>query len=508
MICKRFLTVFSVLCTISIGPLVCAQQTQTVRVGLMTGIGRTTSMTISCTAPFEVLDSSTDSVVTTVSAGSITFLPGGKGIEIDPATAISDSKALTKPFDPASTDDILPGSSSDAATPDDSHRCSDFSGPIRLISTKPEAIFTVGSSKHQSRRYRGTLEIEGGETLTAVDELPLEDYIRGVIPIEVPKGFQPEAQKALVIAIRTYALTSIGGGHHRSAGFDLCDNTDCQCFAGASKDAAWIDKLVDDTRGQVIVYNGSLIHATYSTDCGGITRNNEDAGFGKDPWPYLRSVVDSPLIVASDQATVQSAVSTDKPQVGQASATDPSADYCSGDPYHTWTKEFTADELDRIFSRSHSTKIGKFVSMEFSDFDSSGRVKSVRIKGDAGEATINGNRFRDLAGRDGLRSTRMTLTLAPDGKYVITGKGFGHGVGLCAFGANGMAKSDPRMTCFDILKHYYTGVEVKSLTGELLSKTKTVAPKQKEPVRKTKSTNHGDGPVRPGSLEESNPYDF
>jgi len=496
---KRFLTATFVLSILVLCAAAFADSSPTLRVGLLSGIGRATTLTISCTESFDVMDAATQSVISTIDSGSITFSAAGEGIEIDQMPVSSPATSDASP-----SEDIVPGSSGDPTQVGDvSHKCRTFAGPVRLLPKDGSAVFTIGSSKRQSRQY-------GGDSLSVVDELSLEDYVRGVIPIEVPKNFQPEAQKALVIAIRTYALTSIGGGHHKSAGFDLCDCTDCQCFAGATKDAPWIDKLIDCTRGQVIVYNGALIHATYSTDCGGVTRSNEDAGFGKDPWPYLRSVVDNPSPALAQTAPAQPAVGQTGAPVEQAAATNAPADYCAGDPFHNWKKEFTTDDLDRIFARSPSLKIGKFQSMEFSEFDSSGRVKTVTLKGDQGEAEITGNRFRDLLGRDGLKSTLMTLTVSTDGRYTINGKGFGHGVGLCAFGANGMAKSDPKVTYLDILKHYYTGVEVVPLTNDLLAKKK-VAQKKSDSVRKTTpkpSRNAGDGPRRPGSIYQSNPYDF
>jgi stage II sporulation protein D len=93
-------------------------------------------------------------------------------------------------------------------------------------------------------------------------------------------------------------------------------------------------------------------------------------------------------------------------------------------------------------------------------------VKSIVIKGDAGEKRISGSRLRDLFGLSTMMSTRMALTVTAEGKYVIEGRGYGHGVGLCQWGANGMAKSREGVTYIDILKHYYTGVEVTRMRSD------------------------------------------
>jgi stage II sporulation protein D len=286
----------------------------------------------------------------------------------------------------------------------------------------------------------------GGSALTVVDELPLEDYVKGVAPAEVPKSFHPEAQKALIVAIRTYALRSLK--RHEAVGYNLCDGIHCQGFAGASRESSWIDKIVEETKGQIITYKGEPIYAVYSSDCGGATQNNEDGGVGREPWPYLRSVVDNQSSVVSCQLSVNPKYE----------------DYCVGSQYHTWSRTFAPEELGRVFSKWRSTgKIGKFQSMEFTEYDCSGRVKTIKLTGDKGACSITGTQFRDMLGLSVIMSTRMTLKLSPDGKYVIDGKGYGHGIGLCAFGANGLAKSDKKITYVDILKHYYTGIEIKTL---------------------------------------------
>ena len=326
-------------------------------------------------------------------------------------------------------------------------------GPMRLIPLKDDAIFEIVSPKVRCARYRGILEISGGKALSVVNELPLEDYVRGVIPIEVPASFQPEAQKALAIAIRTYALKSLD--RHKSSGFNMCDSVHCQGFAGASRDAKWVDKLIDDTRGQILVYKGQPIYAVYSSDCGGVTQNNEDAGYGP-ALPYLRSVGDRPNAQLPTSPAAGGIPSDRRDNSQLPTAEEP--DYCAGCPYHTWTKTFKPEELDKAFSN----RIGKFQSIEFSECDCSGRVKTVVIKGEDDEYKLTGGKFRELFGESVIKSALMTLTVNEDGECVIEGKGFGHGVGLCAFGANGMAKSGK--TCEEILKHYYTGAEVKKIS--------------------------------------------
>ena len=102
--------------------------------------------------------------------------------------------------------------------------------------------------------------------------------------------------------------------------------------------------------------------------------------------------------------------------------------------------------------------------MEFAERDCSGRVRTVVIKGDRGEYRMQGRKFRELLGVNAIKSTRMTLAVTEDGSYTYSGRGYGHGVGLCAFGADGLARSDAKITYTDILKHYYKGVEITPIS--------------------------------------------
>ncbi|HEY3298693.1 MAG TPA: SpoIID/LytB domain-containing protein [Armatimonadota bacterium] len=361
--------------------------------------------------------------------------------------------------------------------------------PLRLVPAKRTAIFDILAPSAKCKRYQGVLVFRAKEGFTVVNELPLEEYVRGVVPFEVAQSFQPEAQKALVLAIRTYALRHLqAGGRHNANGYDVCDSTDCQGFAGAFRNNRWVDNLVDGTRGQIVTFDGKPIFAVYSTDCGGATQNSEDAGFAKKPWPYLRAVADNPEgrfpavniqppapdsgpdadpdALPDDDPSIDSEAGDACPVIPAVQIVDGSAnDYCAGSPVHRWTKRYTTDQLGRELSRSFGAQIGKFSSIEIAGFDSSGRVTTVVLKGDGGETRITGNRLRTVLGSGIIRSTRLTLAVTPDGEYIFSGRGFGHGVGLCSWGANGFARSHPTATYVDIIKRYYSGVEIRNLYG-------------------------------------------
>ncbi len=140
------------------------------------------------------------------------------------------------------------------------------------------------------RTYRGTLDVYGNtrHTLTVVDELPLEDYLRGVVPNELsPSTFgQIEALKAQAVAARTYIYRNIG--QYSNEGYDVCSTDSCQVYAGASSEDPLSTQAVLDTRGTVAIYDGKPINALYSSTCGGRTEDAEN--IFNEKVPYLVSV--------------------------------------------------------------------------------------------------------------------------------------------------------------------------------------------------------------------------
>jgi len=481
---------------------------KTIRVGLQSCVGHPTSLTLKCDEPLTVTDGESKSVVAQIEAGKeITIRLKGKLLEVEtPPTSVPE---------PEQTPDTSEASDQPVCEePEVPQPIPSFKGPIRIATQTSEGIIEIVSPKLRYKRYREVLELRAGTRLSVINELSVEHYVYGVAPTEIPASFHPEAQKALVVAARTYSIRNCE--RHKADGYNMCDTIHCQGFAGVDREAEWVRKIADATRGEVITHNGEPIFALYSADCGGMTQNSDDSGMVKTP--YLKSVVDNPcgepclvvpkkavsgdrLSVIGDQSSVTSGrcpVSSDQcpvtsnqsPVIGDQSPVTgdqsepseesegchvpamteferpPTGDYCGASRAHTWTKAYTAAELERVFNRSANTKIGKLTSMEFAEYDCSGRVKTIILKGDAGEKRLTGTRFRDLFGLSTIMSTRMALTVTPEGKYVIEGRGFGHGVGLCQWGANGMAKSREGVTYVDILKHYYTGVEITRIADQ------------------------------------------
>jgi stage II sporulation protein D len=122
--------------------------------------------------------------------------------------------------------------------------------------------------------------------LTVINNVELEDYIKGVVPAEMPSGWESEAHKAQAIAARSYALANLG--KRAALGFDLKDTPEDQAYGGASVETTKTNTAVEDTKGLVLTYNMKVVNAFYSASAGGQTLNTKDVWGGS--LPYIRSV--------------------------------------------------------------------------------------------------------------------------------------------------------------------------------------------------------------------------
>lgn len=284
----------------------------------------------------------------------------------------------------------------------------------------------AGELSLDGRRYRGALELRhksGG--LTAVNIVPVDGYLRSVVPEEMPVDWPAEAIKAQSVAARSFALAS--RGRHASEGYDLCTTTHCQLYTGTTAEKSASNAAIKATRGEVLTYGGKPIEALFHTDSGGMTENSEDV-WGSHV-PYLRAAKDTPAKTMP------------------------------------WTKAISRADLERkLAAKGHD--IGKVRSLVLSplaigrsakDRTASGRVKTMTVKGTKGTATLSGTTWRSLLG---LKSTLFDAKLAKD-MVTFTGYGSGHGLGISQWGAERMAAKGASYA--EILHHYYTGTKMQQL---------------------------------------------
>lgn len=271
-------------------------------------------------------------------------------------------------------------------------------------------------------------------------EMPLEEYLKGVVAAEMPVDFALEALKAQAIAARTYAyarhekLYLPSDNVHSDA--DVC--TDVHCQAWMSKESAikswgdagennWakIEKVVNDTRNMVILYEGKLINPLYHSNSGGRTENVEDV-WATNEVPYLRSVFSR----------------------GEERS---SAEFKN--TVNMKTKDF-CDRLKRAYPDIKINEKDVFKDIKVLSRSEGNRVMEVKI----GNLTLKGVDVRNTLS---LKSTNFTIEKVSTDLLKITTLGYGHGVGMSQWGANYMAQSGGDYK--EILKYYYQGVEVKDL---------------------------------------------
>ncbi|HLB05117.1 MAG TPA: SpoIID/LytB domain-containing protein [Thermodesulfobacteriota bacterium] len=279
--------------------------------------------------------------------------------------------------------------------------------------------------KVNGKGYRGRIEVvKDNSSLLIINELNLEDYLVGLINHEISSRWPKEAVKAQAVVARTYALYQKKA--RKDPRYDLESTVASQVYGGSDSEDELALQAVKETEGEVALYNGELIQALYHSSCGGKTEAAEDV-WGKDV-PYLRSIKDP---------------------------------HCTEAPNYFWQYQIGLNELsDRL--RRLDSGIGDISSVSVKKKSRSGRATSISIMHSTGAFEVSGKDFREALGFENLRSTDFTVKLKGDSVY-FAGSGGGHGVGMCQWGAKGMAE-DGR-TYKEILKWYYPGITIKRANG-------------------------------------------
>jgi stage II sporulation protein D len=324
-------------------------------------------------------------------------------------------------------------------------------GQVKVDGLGAAATYTISapaplkvSVNGTTHSYRGAIRLSAdGGRLLLVNVVGLEDYLRGVVPAEVPPRFAPEAIKAQAIAARTYALSRLG--RHQDIGCDLCDGVHCQVYLGADVEDPRVDEAIAATAGLIVTYDGKPIDAVYHDSCGGMTASNEEVWSGP-PIPYLRSVSD---------------------QLDGAPA-------CARGPHATWTSTASQQVVAAALADHGVTPPLRAIIPQACQGGE--RAKGYKFVAEDGrECVLCAAEVRTLVNRALGGSTLLSadFTAAIDGDTVtFTGRGAGHGVGLCQWGANGLAAAG--RTAAEILTHYYTGATVEPIGTRLAQQSEQV----------------------------------
>lgn len=267
------------------------------------------------------------------------------------------------------------------------------------------------------RWYRGRTQLRtNGSGVMAINHVDLEDYLYSVVGAEAIPSWPIEALKAQAVAARTYALKQ--RSDNASKLYDLDTSTATQVYKGLNSEYSTTHEAVNATESQVMTYNGKVILAVFHASSGGHTENVEDVW--SSPLPYLRGVVD----------------------------------YDQSAPVYQWDKSISAARLGQLVGG-----VGTVRQLIPQRKTPQGRVITMRVVGDRGSKNISGDQLRRILE---LRSTLISATVQ-NGNVSIYGKGFGHGVGLSQWGANGMAAQG--LNYQQILNHYYNNATIARITG-------------------------------------------
>jgi stage II sporulation protein D len=284
--------------------------------------------------------------------------------------------------------------------------------------------------------YRGSVELRCvNGTAYVINILKIDEYLVSVVPGEIPATWEDEALKAQAVAARTYTYYHIITNRKSPALYDLDATTNSQVYKGIIDEKPRTSEAVLTTAGEIIIYDERPILSYFHSTCGGKTIDDKYV-WNTSHLPYLHGVT---------------------------------CGFCNDSTKYTWESRLSLEEIQDNLSKKYRT-IGSIRNISFRKIDD--RVAEVYIQHSRGNLKITGNNFRLLFPPEKVRSLYFTSKKFNAG-LILTGHGWGHGVGMCQWGARGMALRGYRYQ--EILKHYYTDVIITSI------RNRYVASKMKDP---------------------------
>ena len=343
----------------------------------------------------------------------------------------------------------------------------------------------------EDQEFEGTLEIRDNAdgTQTAINRLDVEDYLSSVITSEMSATSSLELLKAHAVISRSWVLRPIISPstctekpdlsdpdrhiiwYERDAheGFDVCADDHCQRYEGITRRdehpeaAANVQKAIDATRGQVLMYDGKVCDARFYKSCGGATELFENA-WANEHYPYLEAVRDEIgtllpdlTIEANAQAFIRTSPSaycntTDERILSQVLN---NYDQETKD-FYRWTVQYTKEELSEIIRERSGIDFGEILDLVPIKRGPSARLYEMQIVGSKRTMVIGKElEIRKWLSKSHLYSSAFVIDRNENGDFILTGAGWGHGVGLCQIGAAVMA--DKGYTYEQILAHYFPG---------------------------------------------------
>jgi stage II sporulation protein D len=318
-------------------------------------------------------------------------------------------------------------------------------GPV-VVRPEANGAFVVWDGK----RYRGELVITATDSgMLVVNRLPMDDYLRGVVPLEI--GNRTVAERAAVeaqaVAARTYAYKHLNDARN----FDMYATVQDQVYGGVDAEKPQADTAIMTTADIVVLYGGQPISTPYHSTCGGSTAAVTEVWYNQPDEPYLRPV--------SDKIPGTSNF------------------YCDPSPRFGWTQSFDAAGLKAVmekylatYTNAPKSNLGRINDIREQGRTPSRRVAALSVQTESGSYTLRGNDIRvELRDPKGsiLNSTYFTFKSESSGGEIsnltLNGRGYGHGIGMCQWGAIGRARAGQNYRT--ILETYYPGTTIGRIAG-------------------------------------------
>ena len=347
-------------------------------------------------------------------------------------------------------------------------------GRIKLIPKSGEIQFQSVNRGIGTPSYGGTIEVSlYDEGIVVVNEVGIEDYLKKVVPSEMPSGFNLEALKCQAVCARSYAYTELSNNYYSAYGAHIDDSIQFQVYNNSQR-AESTDTAVDETAGQVLSYNGEVVKTYYySTSCGSTT----------DVTLWGNTTENYPYFVAECVGGVDRGLTlTVESEFNTFIKGENEADYDYDCTLYRWSMEESVKEISEGFARSTGNNVGNITDIEVLERVNGGAAVKVKVTGDKGETVIDsesairaafGNANVDMNTKSGttkyanLPSTFCVFEKVTEGKkltgFKITGGGYGHGIGMSQNAANKMAES---MTYAQILEFFYRGTTLTLISSQ------------------------------------------
>ena len=304
---------------------------------------------------------------------------------------------------------------------------------LNFYPEKIKKVYLIESDKHvlylNRKGYRGKIELHNvlGK-IYIINILNIEEYLYSVVPSEMPSSWNMEALKAQAVASRTYSYYHLLKNRKKNI-FDLDATTNFQVYKGIVTESKATTEAVNETSGIIMTYNYEPIVAYFHSTSGGKTSDDRDVWPSSD-LPYLKSV---------------------------------ECTYSENSPHYRWTAKLSINEIGKALTLRFK-RIGKIQKISFKK--NNDRVVEVIIVHSNGTVNMTGNEFRLFYSSGKLKSTYFTAKRDKN-LLLISGRGWGHGVGMCQWGARGRGEKGIK---FDkILSHYFKDIKFKKITNNYLA---------------------------------------